>query len=313
MSTVDALLTSIKRLGDSPGRPCGHLLEALAVTRHTFDRNYADLKLYLEEQEAGPELPRRVGRRSPDTCEDLLNETVRLIHNYVTGAKTLVTHTRNSWRILFEESGEFPEFQRRIDEEFKDDPLTQFVQRLRAYCLHCRPVDPGISIKRYLRDGRTVRTVSLRVKDLADWADWNAAAKAFLDGVGSEIPLLDTCRRYRDKVSSFTDWFEEQTRALRQRDLEDYEYAQRAFHEAELEDLMTRGELEVGAVLAVQEEMLFAGVLLCDELRQLAEGPSEPEERANVAIGLLGRHVDTPELFRKRLFEWYRRASEASS
>lgn len=312
MSTVETFLQRVRELGGSPGRQSAHLLEALAVSRHTFQQNYAELEFYLAAQENDAQQTRRIARRSPDVCEAVLNETVRLLHNYVTGAKTLVAHTRNLWDALFKESGEFPEFQQQIDDEFTEDPLTQFVQRLRAYCLHWRPVEPGMTVTRVIGEYQMTRTVSLRVEDLSEWDDWTAPARAFLRSSGKEIPLLSTCRRYRDKVAAFTDWFEERARSLRRSELEDYEARWEAVHIAELENLIERGELELGAPLAEHEDMLFVGVLTSEELRELAEGVISPHERADEAIVLLGRHVSLPQSFRSRLLEWYDRASAAS-
>jgi hypothetical protein len=311
MSTVETLMQRMRELGGSPGRHSAHLLEALAVSRHTFQQNYAELERYLAAQEDDAQQTRRIARRSPDTCEAVLNETVRLLHNYVTGAKTLVAHTRNLWDALFKEGGEFPEFQQRIDDEFKEDPLTQFVQRLRAYCLHWRPIDPGMTVKWATGRNQMTRTVSLRVEDLSEWDDWTAPARVFLRGSGREVPLLSTCRCYRDKVAAFTDWFEDCARSLRRSELEDYEARWQAFHIAELEDLIERGELQLGAPLAEHEDMLFAGVLTSVELQELAEGVTSPHERADAAIVLLGRHVSLPQSFRSRLVEWYDRASAA--
>jgi len=310
MSTVKDLTHAIGQLGTSPGRRPAHQLEALSVSRYTLEHNFRQLETFAADLEGDARTVRGIARRSPDTCEFVLGESVRLTHNYVAAAMTLVAHTRNVERELFDSVGGLSGCQDRIDRELSSDPLVQFLKRLRVFSLHCRPVTPGVTVKRVIHGkGPTTYTLSLDAKSLLEWDDWTAPARSYIDSCGAEVPLLETCQRYRDKVFEFTDWFEGRVSEEFRSELDDYQTKLRAFHLAEIRDLVARGDVSSEDSLDECEDMIFAGVLTTKELSELAAAGRGSNERLAAALRLLAAHIPVSDGFRRELTEWYKRVS----
>jgi hypothetical protein len=80
---------------------------------------------------------------------------------------------------LYEDNNLFPEYQERVDNEFKYDPLSKFVQDLRRYCQHFKS---PIVMFRTTADGngRPIRNISIPLDDLQAFKDWSAPAKKYL-------------------------------------------------------------------------------------------------------------------------------------
>jgi len=109
------------------------------VSRYTLEHNFRQLETFAADLEGDARTVRGIARRSPDTCEFVLGESVRLTHNYVAAAMTLVAHTRNVERELFDSVGGLSGCQDRIDRELSSDPLVQFLKRLRVCAVRrCR-------------------------------------------------------------------------------------------------------------------------------------------------------------------------------
>lgn len=310
MSTVKDMFHATQQLGASPGRRISDQLEALSVSRYTLEENFAQLESFAADLESDPRTVRAIARRSPDACEFVLRESVRLVHNYVAAAATLVAHTRNIKGELFDSAGGLPEYQDRVDCELSGNPRVQFLQRLRAFCLHCRPIDPGVTVSRVLAGtGPTTYTISLDVKSLREWDGWTAPARAYIDSCGTEVPILETCQRYRDVVAEFTDWFEQRVSERFRAELEDYEQKVGAFHVAELRDLINRDDVHPENSLSESEDRLFAGVFTSAELRELDAVDPQSNERLATACRLLAAHIPVYDELQRELSEWYARVS----
>lgn len=110
-------------------------IRALQGSYHVFEGNYHNLVWALEEF------------RKPDVIDELwrvdnregldgfLREIARIFHNYLSGAKTLVDHTRVFKGEMYSGTSFEIEYQNRVNKDLKDSPIVQFVQNLRNYTL----------------------------------------------------------------------------------------------------------------------------------------------------------------------------------
>lgn len=148
-----------------------------------------------------------------------MNEIVRLLHNFVAAALSLIDHTRVLYEELYEPHGELAEYKKKVRVGFAEDPLTQFVIKLRHMTQHYRL--PSIENHTEMSDikkgglvGRVNIQLRLKVDDLRKFSGWNVPAKKFLAGAGAHVDLHVLITDYHAHVSAFYDWFDQRQRAL---------------------------------------------------------------------------------------------------
>jgi hypothetical protein len=141
--------------------------------------------------------------------EHFLDEFDRLLHNLLSSAVTLRDHARRLRRkLLPAEPGDDrdDQYQARIDTDFVQSPLAQFVEDLRHFTLHRRlPVATGgLSVV----PGESFETrIILHPSDLLKSSGWGALAKRYIESAGDEIVIADALREYRPIVVDFHEWF----------------------------------------------------------------------------------------------------------
>ena len=152
-------------------------LKGFSISLYIFNQNYAELNAMIEFLANNPEAEKFMDARNRDRLNNLLDEAIRLLHNFVAAAMSLVDHTRNIYDKLYSKTGNFPDYQERINIEFANDPLVQFVHCLRQYCQHYKA--PNISIKFSWKTGdeKLKKTIFLLKNDLKAFDSWNANAK----------------------------------------------------------------------------------------------------------------------------------------
>ena len=132
-------------------------------------------------------------------------EVVRLFHNWLASAGSLVDHGRNVTR----PGGVFTEGTRetyvsRIKREFDNDRFHRFIQKLRNYTLHCDLPLTGLTMGGSLRNGVTQadwrQGVFLDLDGLREWSGWTGLAGEYLDGCETNPFLLDLVVAYSEKV-----------------------------------------------------------------------------------------------------------------
>lgn len=141
------------------------------------------------------------GTGDQDTWEVEYQECVRLLHNYVAAAKSLVDHTRNVARAVLKAKG-LDAYQSRVDTTFKDEPLSRFVQDLRNYVQHqANPVLMKTVEFQEMRSG-----MQLSIKHIQGWSGWSAKAFSFISSCKDKIYIHDIVIRYSALVDGFQSW-----------------------------------------------------------------------------------------------------------
>lgn len=211
-------MTSAKEPGDLRSREAAIRVNQFRFSRAVFQRNYEELLTFLEYFCA----PSVAFSYSPVDQKwlwyDGMDEIIRLLHNFVAAALSLVDHTRVLYRQLYEPRGELLEYQGKVTAAFLEDPDIQFVIKLRQMAQHYRL--PSLENHTEVSDvqngiaGTARIQLRLKAEDLRQFDGWNAPAEVFLAAAGSHIDLRSVITTYFGKVSAFYEWFDQRQREL---------------------------------------------------------------------------------------------------
>lgn len=125
-----------ERINTCPGKTLHGLLSSHYSSRNVFSGNYAELMSVLAPlHDPSHSLP-LFEHDATDTLTKVYDEVVRLLHNYVVSAKTLIAHTRNTMRDPSIRDDLHTVYQERVDATFAHCPLAVFMQNLRNYISH---------------------------------------------------------------------------------------------------------------------------------------------------------------------------------
>jgi hypothetical protein len=187
----------------------GHLVVqeqgALGITYRLLMRNAADLEAALE-QFADPTFALSLLDLSNQQQFDEFVENVgRLLHNYLASVKALVDHTRRLVKDLWPQRPSFVTelYEPRVKALF-GDPEAIFLQKLRDYALHYRPVP--LATKTIFGRATFDNTFSLASLELKKWNGWGAG-RNYLAAQPDEIPLLPLVTHYQISIERFYLWF----------------------------------------------------------------------------------------------------------
>jgi len=166
-------------------------LKGLDISLYIFNRNYTDLSnviTFITTDRRGAILHTVENRAK---LEELGYDVICRIHNYVAAVVSLLEHTRNLYKKLYGGNNLFPEYQERIDIDFKYDPLSKFVKDLRRYFQHYK--SPIIMFRTTVdSNGSTIRNISIPLDNLLAFKDWSEPAQKYLRGcVESGLRSLD--------------------------------------------------------------------------------------------------------------------------
>jgi len=111
-------------------------LEVFRTNHYIYEQNYLQFNNYLYDLQDRTQSGDiwQIGKE--DLLAQNLKEVIRLLHNYVAGAKTLVDHTRNLINKYYSDSPFLKEYKAEVEKRFVTNPLAGFVEDLRNYTLY---------------------------------------------------------------------------------------------------------------------------------------------------------------------------------
>lgn len=204
---------------DLRGRDAAIRVNQLRSSQTLLKRNYEELLTFLDYL-CAPSVAFSYSRVEEKWLwYDGMIEITRLFHNFVAAALSLIDHTRVLYRHLYESANEFPELQPRIEADFVNHPLTQFVVKLRQMTQHYRlpSIENYTSMSNINKDGLVGNMsiqMRLRTDDLRQFDGWNNPATSFLESAGDHIDLRAIITEYYAHVNQFYEWFDQRQRAL---------------------------------------------------------------------------------------------------
>jgi hypothetical protein len=209
-------------------------IKSLDASLYVFQRNFEELKNLLLKHSNVREAIRLRGVGKKPEMRVSLYEITRLLHNFVTSAKSLIEHARVIYREIYKGGEEFPEYQKEVDKRFSNNPLAQFVEDLRDYCLHYElPTISSVLHFSSLSPTPVFESrIELKIEELNKYSKWSHLAKKYLASQNKPVNLLNVTDEYYALVKDFHNWFQ-----LRQKEIHSQEFAKVASIQRELEDL----------------------------------------------------------------------------
>ena len=173
-----------------------------------------------------------------------MEEVLRLLHNFVAAAKSLVDHSRTLYRDLYEKTGLFPDYTTEAKSRFEEESLVQFVNGLRQFAQHYRL--PALSyVTNFHVERGLQKKLVLQKANLVEFSGWNAPAKKYLDAAPAQIDIREVVDAYEVAVGAFYKWMEGRLKEI---------------HAADMA-AVTAKEKERTAALAKEIPALMEGVL----------------------------------------------------
>jgi hypothetical protein len=209
---ADEIRAARERVAASEGAKLQGELSAVARMYRLFLKNeeelrshfakYDDLQAFLELWDANHR----------ERFDAFLDETDRLLHNYLAAAASLADHTMRLWKKYPPQDDEVTaEYERRVEETFKNSPLANFVQGLRNLTVHRQlPVIEGkMSFTGPAHEqGESLSSVTgLSKEALLAYEDWKKGAREYLEQADDIIDIRAVVTAYTADVAQFNEWF----------------------------------------------------------------------------------------------------------
>lgn len=305
--------TSDKNIGDlfteliqMPEYRLFHQLRTLNTPIYIFEQNYIELKAIIQFVTDDPKAELIGIVRNKDKLERIHLDIIRRLHNFVASVLSLIDHTRNLHKELYSGTGMFPEYNQKVKLEFENDPLSQFVIKLRQYCQHYQAPDIGTTFS-ITRNGNSFdekRTVVLFTENLKTFDGWNVKAKEYLNSLDKEIDILQLVTAYRDKVIKFYQWFQTHQVEIHKSELDKYYEKQSEFALCHIEQQISSRLKHRDPRMRLEEE-IFSGIIPSDDLEKLENAKISNREKAELAIKLLERQYSIPEDLKGNITKLY--------
>jgi hypothetical protein len=233
-------------------------------------------------------------------------DIIRRLHNFVQSAMALVDHSRNLYNKLYLDTGRFPDYQARVNQDFAKDPLSKFVQDLRRYCHHYKAPNLSIRVTVTQEDGKQIekKTVELLVEDLNTFPDWTSLAKKYLSSLDEAVNILEVATVYRNKVLRFYEWFQSRQTEIHAEEFERHREKQRQIFLLMLERKID-GCLENKVNMPFRKEEIFQEIFTANEFEKLEKIDSKSPERAKLAIELAENYFLLPDKIKQKIIRLY--------
>lgn len=174
-------------------------LLALQASFRVFDGNYHELIQYLEYP-----------HEQSENQEALIDETSRLLHNFLASAGSLVDHTRVIILKKLYSNHEFKDvYQKKLQEDLGNKHERNLIQNLRNYTLH--ETLPILVLQNSFSDN-LLFSIQIDVKTLKESEYWKPleGSEDYLNKLGDSTRLEDLVKEYYDLIKNFYTWLTEQ-------------------------------------------------------------------------------------------------------
>lgn len=275
-SLIYALDSSIRIMKSNYSELSNHInnYQNLNINKSFIDRNFLN-KLELQ---------------------NFLNETQRLIHNYVTSTQSLIDHQRRHQRSLAKIKDAFnEEYQTEIDNQFIQDPLSNFIGELRNYYNHYAIAT--ISSNKVF-DGITNELSAKLVISLESIKEtsfnWNQYSKSYLNQSDSQKELSKLFEEYHLKVLDFQKWYKNRLEEIFHSEIEFVEIRRKELASKEINLLFQHIESKKGFNRLMVENIIFKYLDIDHTNEILEEG--NPKQKADLILNAFSRFTNVPPL-----------------
>ena len=195
-----------QRIVSSEGDKLYWKTEGLRVSYFMFSQNFEALRSVIQSVENPANRPKFVGVDKREQLRAVQMENMRLLHNFLASAITLIHHTRVLVKKIYSEHLFRNEYQGKMDEIFGNSGPAGIISGMRNWMLHRDIVPVKIVIGLFTNQ---TQSVMLDIEELRSYEKWDARAKAFLAGCDSDLRLLAVAQEYHDQVEHLYTWLGE--------------------------------------------------------------------------------------------------------
>lgn len=160
--------------------------------------------------------------------EELHSEVIRLFHNYLAAAKSLIDHTR-SYVDQWHANDEFNlNYQAQVKSSFIESNASRMILDLRNYLMH-RGLPPS-TIRETFHIGTNKPPeikIAFRISSLSDWKGWTSKSKEFMKNSGTHFELKPLVAEYQSLVVHFYKWFGSELDKIHSAELDEFENLKR--------------------------------------------------------------------------------------
>lgn len=174
-----------------------------------FDTNYLNLRHVLDEFEQPAVFLKLWEERTRDRFDLFIDDVIRLFHNYLAGALTLLDHMDTLRDAFYRDESFSEEYQARWEEQIESSALTRFMEDLLVYMLH-QGLPFALAELNFGRVGSGVEVdsaIKLGVDRLEEWEHWSEKGREYLKVLSDKAKLHDLVKEYADTVAGFYQWF----------------------------------------------------------------------------------------------------------
>lgn len=234
-----------KQLHASSGMVYLNRRKLRAFTVNIFHGNFGELMKaceIVENPQIGLKLMSEEHRKTLGTQAHM--EVMRLFHNLLAAAKSLIDHTRVFVDYYYHNTLLMQAYRQKVQADFADDPLMRFIQDLRNYMLH-RGLPGGSMSLSMTKDIETnaqemKSTVGIDKKAIEKWDRWTKPSRQFLASADDEIKISQIARAYGERVVEFAEWFDTKLHKHHEDDIAAFERLQKEYQTAQLEEEASR-------------------------------------------------------------------------
>lgn len=225
-----------KRIHASRGMVYLNRRKIREFSTNIFRSNYAELKQaceVIERPDVGIKLFSDEHRHAGI---EVHMEVMRLFHNFLAAAKSLVDHTRAFVDENYGKTSLSDAYADKVRTVLSEDLLVRFIQDLRNYMMH-KGLPGGsmsLSVKRQSDDTFAIEsTVSIKRDDIAGWNGWTKLSRTYLASASDEIKISDLARDYAQRIEAFSDWLDKAIRKHHAQDIRELRKLDRLYRSAE--------------------------------------------------------------------------------
>jgi predicted nuclease with TOPRIM domain len=198
-------------------------VELLKKSYFVFDGNYVTLKHVLDEFEQPMTFLKLWDQTNHDRLDLFMSDIIRLFHNYLAGAETLLDHVGELIEDAYRGTGFAEEYQQRVEHQVERSSLHHFVQDLRNYMVHKGFPFALAELKLASTSGgvQVHSAIRLNVADLRNWEEWSDTGSEHLRALGHNAKLDDIVSAHASIVANLYTWFRKKQSELHHRAFEE--------------------------------------------------------------------------------------------
>lgn len=188
--------------------------QALQSSFRMFNNNFHELIQELEHLKDPRQALTMYSNSQRENLENLLDQALRLLHNFLASAFSLIEHTRKIVTRLYSGQAFRDEYQKKLEQDVINNPVHSFVKQLRNYTQHYTL--PILALQITLLEDFDFR-IKMDVESLKQWDNWGSS-RSYLDALKDSCCIETVVNEYFVLIQNFYVWLTEQQLSIHQAD-----------------------------------------------------------------------------------------------